>query len=276
MSDLDQDHEQSLKDLVAKAEYSFWEFRRNAGDLQIDLASLALYRHLVHMADGIEVLLSIRAARPAIPLLRSTFETYLSLAYIHQKDYEKRSLAWICHRYRQKIRRLEVRDLSTPLGKEVIEDIRQIVSDWSDDPTRAVRAQRNCRAITEILSRPPLDRVNKKFDALRKGKVKCEGKKKVKRNDPHWYSIDEGPANLFELAKCLERLPVYRIYYQRWSDIQHGTEWEGLFRSQPDGSDKFDQLRRSESGECDNIKLGIEIFVERSSKLMEKKFGDVT
>jgi hypothetical protein len=275
MSDLDQNHEQSLKDLVAKADYSFWEFRQNATDLEIDLASLALYRHLVHMADGIEGLLSIRAARPAIPLLRSAFETYLSLAFIHQKDYKKRSLAWIWHQYKQRIRELEVLDPSTRLGKEVDENIRQIVSDWQDNPRRAVQAEVERREIRRILNQPPLDSLNKEFEAWRKKKEECKEKRKGKRkrNDPHWYNLFGGPANLFELAKCLKLLPVYRIYYQHWSAIQHGTEWEGLLQSQPDGLEEFDQLRSSESDECDNIKLGAEIFVRESSKLMVAKFG---
>lgn len=282
MSGFHQDHGQTLKDLVATADDWFRVFRKNIGDRRIDLASLALYRHLVHMADGIEVLLSIRAARPAIPLLRSAFEAFLSLAYIHErdaeqnlKDYENRSLAWGCHQFRQRITELELVDSSKQRGKQLQTTLKNTFPDWPNNPSKAAAAEAERREIIGRLKRPPWKSVYEEYEALRQGKG--EGKEKCKKNkkssDPPWYSLCNGPPNLYALSECLNLLPEYRLFYQRWSAIVHGTECKSLLRFQANGSIEFDRLRGSGSDECDDTVWEIVHFVTESTQLMVKKFG---
>ena len=62
-----------------------------------DIATLALYRQIIEITDGLEVLVSSCCPLAAIPLIRNSFEAFLSLDYIleNENDYKNRSLAWI-------------------------------------------------------------------------------------------------------------------------------------------------------------------------------------
>ena len=88
------------------------------GDENVDLAPFALYRHIMELSDGIEVLLSNACPVPAIPLLRSSFEALLSLEFITEDTdlYERRSLTWLASYVRK---RLAVYESLSDLQREV-------------------------------------------------------------------------------------------------------------------------------------------------------------
>jgi hypothetical protein len=107
----------TLEESVREAEKVFWSCRtaaQNPND--VDFPSLSLYRHVIHMADGVEVLCSASAVVAATPLLRSMLETLFSLTYIHQEDYEQRSLCWLCAYIHQEIQSKEKVTLGTEQG----------------------------------------------------------------------------------------------------------------------------------------------------------------
>jgi len=53
----------------------------SAGEENVDLAPFALYRHILELTDGVEVLVANACPVPAIPSLRSAFEALLSLEF---------------------------------------------------------------------------------------------------------------------------------------------------------------------------------------------------
>jgi hypothetical protein len=91
-----------------------------SGKVDEDIAILALYRHIIEMTDGIEVLVSQSCAIPAIPLSRSSFEASLSMEYILEKDaeYIRRSLAWLVGYVHKRLDMYERFDPSTSKGQE--------------------------------------------------------------------------------------------------------------------------------------------------------------
>jgi hypothetical protein len=260
------DDEMSLKELVAMADKSFWIFRQNARQPQLaDFPSLALYRHLIHMANGIELLLSARATRPAIPLLRSAFEAYLSLEYIFQERYEERSLAWMCSYYRRLLRRLDLLDPTTKTGLNLQEEFRNLFPNESHkDLPYAVSASSDFTWIKERLNSPPLNRINGEYDKLKK-----------KDWEPPWYSLDDpakGRTGLKRLSKRVNLAPLYLVYYEPWSEIIHANEFDGLLSALPNGTVDFDPLESSINVEDPTIELGVDVFLTRSTPLMAKKF----
>ena len=82
------------------------------GEENVDLAALFLYRHMIEMTDGVDVLVLESAVTPAVPLLRSVFEASLALEYILEDSgkYKERALSWIAYyaiRRREGFRRLD-------------------------------------------------------------------------------------------------------------------------------------------------------------------------
>ena len=61
-----------------------------------ELAAFVLYRLLIELTDGIEVLFSASCVSAAVPTIRAAFEASLSLDFILREEYTLRSLAWTC------------------------------------------------------------------------------------------------------------------------------------------------------------------------------------
>ena len=63
----------------------------------IHLAPFALYRQILELTDGIEILVSAGAPMAAPPLLRNSFEALLGLEFMleDRSHYVARSLAWL-------------------------------------------------------------------------------------------------------------------------------------------------------------------------------------
>ena len=106
-----------------------------------DIAVLVLYRHIIEMTDGIEVLLSQGCSVPAIPLLRSSFEALLSLQYIleSESEYGQRSLAWLVGYVHERVDTYEHLDPETNKGgatQKLIEDD-EIASEAALPPGRS-------------------------------------------------------------------------------------------------------------------------------------------
>ena len=68
-----------------------------------NLPLLMSYLHILEMADGIDVLLSQSCVTPAIPLLRSMFESNLGITYMLEKDTDARSYDWLVAHYRARL-----------------------------------------------------------------------------------------------------------------------------------------------------------------------------
>lgn len=157
-----------------------------------DFAVFALYRQVIEMTDGIEVLISASCPDPAIPLLRSCFEAMLAVEYIleSRKDYTRRALAWLVGHVTQRLKLYDRLDPDTEAGKgfkESIETDKTLVGLDLDLSKEARAARAN---LEPILERPHIKPI---YDEFRR----C-GK-------PRWYKLFDGPSNLRELAIHLKR-----------------------------------------------------------------------
>ena len=85
-----------------------------------DVAALILYRHMIEMVDGIQVLVLQSCGTAAIPLLRSEFEASMGLSYLlgDADRYLQRSLSWLVAHLHGAIKGRKVLDLSSQGGKE--------------------------------------------------------------------------------------------------------------------------------------------------------------
>ncbi len=268
-SDITGDENQPLKELVNLADESFWIFRNEARDPRsIDFPSLAFYRHLIHMAHGIDILLSATAARTAIPLLRSAFEAHLYLAYLFQERFVQRSLAWLCSYYRRLQRGPDLLNPTTKNGSKLQIELERIFPEKSFKHLFGADAvSLNPTWITEKLHSPPLDGINREYDELMK-----------KGRDPEWYSLDDPDEarkglKLKGLSDRVDMAGPYLIYYGRWSEVIHANEFESFLLTLPNGTVDFEPLRGSAGVKDPTIELGARFFIEQSTPLMAKRFA---
>ncbi len=79
----------TLKEFVAEAERVFGGCGRVAQNPNgVDFPSLYLHRHMIFMADGVEILCAAPNVVATIPLMRSMLEALIALIYIH-KEFRK-------------------------------------------------------------------------------------------------------------------------------------------------------------------------------------------
>lgn len=174
-----------------------------------DVAILALYRHIIEMTDGIEVLISQCCGVPAVPLLRSSFEASLSIEYIVEKDteYTRRSLAWLIGYVHKRLDMYERFDPSTTKGQEFkrLFDQDKTLSTIKMPPSS--EAQKAIANLQPMLSKPHLKDVEKEYSSYKRA--------------PNWYQLFGGPPHLRALAEYLKRGAQYEFLYRQWSTTSH-------------------------------------------------------
>ena len=181
-----------------------------------EMAVLALYRHILEMTDGVEVLLANACAIPSIPLLRSSFEALLSLEYILENDaeYSRRSLSWGVNYFRRRLKSHEALNPSTEEGKRFAESLRndQIGAYLALPPEDQV--QKGIESIRSLLKDPKLEAIESEF----------RSEKRKRNRHVEWYSLFNGPENLRKLAQHLRRPAQYDWLYRHWSSTSHALD----------------------------------------------------
>jgi hypothetical protein len=195
-----------------------------------DLAILALYRHIIEMTDGIEVLISQACPIPAIPPLRSSFEALLSLEYILETEqhYVRRSLSWLVGYIHQRLDSYERLDPSTAKGAQFARSFEkdQFAFDISWLPPAEVQAaQANLRS---LLEKPHLRPVEAEFNKHRK---------------PNWYQLFGGPKHLYALAEHLNKGAQYEFLYRPWSRTAHAQDLLPFLDRTANGKQTIGKLR---------------------------------
>ena len=71
----------------------------------VDVAPFALYKHIIEMTDGVQVLMSQSCSWASVPLVRTSFEALMSMEYIFEsaENYALRSMSWLAQHLRNKL-----------------------------------------------------------------------------------------------------------------------------------------------------------------------------
>jgi uncharacterized protein (DUF433 family) len=232
-----------------------------------DFPSLALFRHTIQMADGIQILLLAGTSAPAVPLLRSMLESLLYLEYIHADNYDQRSLCWLCGFTHQEIDLKEMIDSRTEAGK----NLHDVIANEFEGPmvAEAFRERSaDSRTICELrqeLGRPDLAHIETEYQRIREQRGKGR-----KWYQPKWYELFDGPASIYRLAETVLMLSSYLVCYQPWSATVHGTDATRLIFGKGDGTAEFKSLRFLEHPKL--VEQNAEFFLQRATRVMTKKF----
>jgi len=209
-----------LRELVNKAT---WVFSRctsagaRIGAENEDLAALTLYRHMIELVDGVEVLFAASCVDASVPLVRAEFEASLSLDYILQADYVRRSLCWSCAYLHARIDSHRRLDPTTDAGAE-------FDGVWQRDDL-GVRTTHdsgpNVVALESVLSRDEFKPVEAEYRRLRR----------ERRRRPEWFQMFGGPQDRRALAKVVGRETQYLVLYKDWSGFSHAADASPYLRS---------------------------------------------
>jgi len=251
MDDFDPlDRRIALKDFVAAIEDVFWQCRSEAQEPDgVDFPSLYLFRHMIHMADAVEVLCSASAAVATPPLLRSMLEALFSLAYIHKQDYELRSRCWLCALLHQKIQLKELVDPTTEEGKDFQRMATEQLPDWHEPQTGSLTHLReSIENLRAELAKPCMLATDNEFNRLwDEAKARAKRPKAQAKAQyiplPKWHRMFGGVRNLYEMADKIGLATMHKIYYNPLSATVHGIDPDPLVFLQDDESAEFRDLR---------------------------------
>jgi hypothetical protein len=199
-----------------------------SGKLDEHIALLALYRHILEMTDGIEVLVSESCPIPAIPLLRSSFEALLSIEYILEEDYTRRSLSWIVGHIHRRLDMYERCDPSTTKGAQFrkVHSQDKIACQVELPSPEEVAEPR--ASLLSLLDEP-------EFKPIEEERSSCDRK--------IWYALFGGPRTLEKLAQHLRRGAQYDILYRQWSTMSHAQDLLPFLGKAGDGKFTIGRLR---------------------------------
>jgi len=230
----------------------------SAGSENEDLAILSLYRHIMEMTDGVEVLVSQSCATPAIPLIRSSFESLISMIYIVEEDskYLDRSLAWLIDYLHQRLATYESLDPSTSKGEDFQKSMKL------DDTAKTLQlppqadVSNAIKNLQSLLAKPQFHKLNQDF-------VSLKGKKE-------WYRLYGGPDNVRELARHVGKIVQYDFLYRYWSRVSHGHDFTPFIVKTPDGDSGIRGIR--DASELKSVANFAATFMLNATRILIKKF----
>ena len=131
----------------------------------VDLAMVGLYRHIIEMTDGIETLVAQSCAIPAIPSLRSSFESLLYQEYIleSEQEYSRRSLSWLVGYVHQRLSMYERLDPSTDRGQEFQRFVQDDIIARTVEFLSALEAQDAIDNLQALLIQPHIEPIEEEF-----------------------------------------------------------------------------------------------------------------
>ncbi len=244
--------------------------------LKSDLASFLLFRQILEIGDSLFVLIQNGCINASKPLARSLLECYFQLAYVLEKDEDRKSLQFLYH-YETRLKDYYEKLAYPEKGGSFFEKLKKdkhLKGDDESDEKKLIYIK-NVRKINEVLD----DEDNK---LITEEYLRTEQKKKNKTTGKigkvsNWYELFDGPANVEGIAIELNEAGLYEFIYRSCSSYAHGEDIVHANLDSHDGNSfKVSQLRdlRQLSIVGNNILLLIEracmIFLKNKIDKKEK------
>lgn len=198
-----------------------------------DIALVALYRHIIEMTDGIEVLVSQSCAIPAIPLLRSSFESLLFQKYIleNEQEYSRRALAWLVGYVYQRLASYERLDSTTNRGQHFYSFVESDIFASRIDLS-SIGSQQAINNLQQFLNKGHIQPIATAFTSS--GRTLS------------WYQLNGGPSDLAALAQRVNMRATYDILYREWSRVTHGQDLLAFIDRTSEGESALGRIRNTE------------------------------
>ena len=190
--------------LIARA---YDSSKRDIDDVMI---IAVLLKHIVQMLDGVQVLISAGNTHVATLQARSAFEAYLNMLWIMKGDSKRKARFYYVFELRKQ-RKWALRATPNTQEREKFMELYKeydFVKAINWDELAAI-AKANLSAINSTLSKPALKPINDMAE---------------KTNYLDWYKA-LGVQSIKILAKEVNELPIYDLYYGKFSDVMHASSY---------------------------------------------------
>ncbi len=185
-----------------------------ATGLDTPIGILFPFLHLLEMLDGTEILLDAAAGVPAMVTLRGAFEALLACEYVAKEDSERRGAAYVVTEINSRLLNLDRFDPDSDRGKAFRADLRR------DEVGRGIRLPtfedlpKERAELFGVLAQPHLIDAAREYD-----RIKARGGKA-----PLFHALWDGPTDLEQLARLLDRSSYYEVLYRPWSKTAHAVD----------------------------------------------------
>jgi len=203
-----------------------------------EMAPLFLsFRHILELIDSLSLFIKESYVSPCKIILRGILESVLNIEYILERDTEQRSMNFMVWYNHNRIKLYEKIDPTSDAGikyRNAIESDKIInkmkIPDFSHE-----KAIKNLEG---LLKKPKYAAAEAEYQRI------IQLPRRARQRYKNWYSMNDGPTNVRELAERVELLGFYEILYRNWSGYVHGVDIiEGILSRAPDGKAEIIQIR---------------------------------
>lgn len=191
-----------------------WDIEKNGNTKDNNIPSLFL-RNMIELSDSISVLNKNSLIDPAKIQLRTLIENHFGLLYMIEKNEKQRALSFMVWRAKKDLKYYKQLISSNPSSKSLISKIKK--TDINFDVSKYFDKSETKQVIeskVELLKREPFKEVHQEY---------LRTIRKIKNNNPNWYSLFNGPKNFLELSNYLNKAVIYEFQYRKFSENVHVT-----------------------------------------------------
>jgi hypothetical protein len=202
-----------------------------------NIVPILMFRNIFELIDSISVLVRNSSIEPCNILLRSLFESFLNFQYLFETDFKTRAMDFLLfnrHKEILSLRRFNPKD--ELFAKYEVMKAKDIII--KDLPSRSVPdIEEQIKSIERIFDLPTYKESAAEYERFKSNNKKHKPPK-------YWYSLHDGPRDVYQLAERLGFPAQYEILYKSWSELVHGTDiMKEKFVMVSPGVGSFVQLR---------------------------------
>jgi hypothetical protein len=183
---------------------------KNYTNETLDLSANLLFRQILEMTDAISELIGIGCINASKPMIRSSLDCYLQLAYLLKDNEEKKASFFLYHynlKKYNKLVRMMFPERDNSFNNKLLKDKNLKGFELSEKEWELAKIDlENLKAI--------LDSEENKMTA----------NEYCSKNRKSWYESLLGFSTIEQLAIHLEEPGLYELFYRDLSEFSHGTD----------------------------------------------------
>jgi hypothetical protein len=179
-----------------------------------ELPALLFLRNFIEQIDAISILIKASSIEPCKSLLRTSLENIFYIEYLLEQSNYNRAMSFLYWYRLNEKQKLKKRD-------GISDEYNRLANKFSKDKLLNNCSPPTIEGVDKLLTYSDSILNSEKYQLF---KVEYERTKLKLKNNITWYSLFDGPKNIFELAERLNRHALYEELFKQFSFSTHGTD----------------------------------------------------